>query len=195
MPSFFHASRCAASEEFAISTACTLLVYSWPMRWNTRSAPVRSTRTSMPPNFSLNEAAIFSETERSIEGYQTTLPSFFAASIRAGVMASGGGASARTGDANTVPSARALEPLRMSRRESLCCFIASSLLLLLPAQRAAAVGRQRQPDVAALGDVGFRRRGNPQRGAIGCFDHVVAPHAEIDLPRHDGLDRILGRNR
>src|SRR6266403_1642830 len=82
MPCFFQANRCAASEEFAMSTAWTLLAYSWPMRWNTRSAPVRSTRTSMPPNFSLNEAAILSDTDRSIEVYQTTLPSFFAASIR-----------------------------------------------------------------------------------------------------------------
>ena len=80
------------------------------MRWNTRSAPVRSTRTSMPPNFSLNEAAIFSATDRSIEVYQTTLPSFFAASISCGVIASAGGASARAGEANTVPSASAVEP-------------------------------------------------------------------------------------
>ena len=131
MPCRFHASRCAASDELATSTAWTLLAYSWPMRWNTRSAPVRSTRTSMPPNFSLKAAAIFSDTDRSIEVYQTTLPSFFAASISCGVMASGGGAAARAGEANTVPSASAVEPLsealRISRLESFCFFIASSL--------------------------------------------------------------------
>ncbi len=89
----------------------------------------------MPPNFSLNEAAIFSDTDRSIEVYQTTLPSFFAASISCGVIASGGGASARAGEANTVPSASAVEacsePCSTSRLESFRVFIASSASSLL----------------------------------------------------------------
>src|SRR3954463_7006670 len=159
MPCRFQASRCAASDEFATSTAWTLLAYSWPMRWNTRSAPVRSARTSMP-NFALNAAPIFSETDRSIEVYQTTLPSFFAASISCGVMASAGGASAREGEANTVPRASAVEPFRISRREGIVFFIASSRFrFLLSAQCAAAVGRHRQPDFAALADIGFIGRG------------------------------------
>src|ERR1700712_4297699 len=105
----------AAVAALQTSTAWTLLAYSWPMRWNTRSAPVRSTRTSMPLNFSLKAPAIFSATERSTAVYQTTLPSFFAASINCGVIASAGGASARAGAANTAPSASAVEPFRMSR--------------------------------------------------------------------------------
>src|SRR5450631_1928125 len=192
MSCFFHARRCAASDEFTTSTAWTLLAYSWPMRWNTRSAPVRSTRISMPPNFSLNDAAIFSETDRSIEVYQTTLPSFFAASINCGVMASAGGAAARATDANTVPSASAVEPFRTSRLESFCFLIASSLLAFpLSAERAAALGRQRQPDFGAPGNGAFRRCDDAQGGAVGCLDHVVAVGAEEHLTRHGGLDRVL----
>src|SRR6195952_4185149 len=150
MPCLFQARRCAASDEFATSTAWTLLAYSWPMRWNTRSAPVRSARTSMP-NFALNAGPIVSETERSIEVYQTTLPSFFAASISCGVMASAGGASASTRDANMVPSASAVEPFSTARREIFLLFIAVLPFgLFLSAQRAAALGRQNQPDLIAL---------------------------------------------
>src|SRR5436305_13403955 len=148
MPCLFHASRCAASDEFATSTAWTLLAYSWPMRWNTRSAPVRSARTSMP-NLAVNAAPIFSETDRSIEVYQTTLPSFFAASINCGVMASAGGAWPTTREANIVPSASAVDRFRTSRLEILF-FIAVLPFFLLSAQRAAALGRQRQPDLGAL---------------------------------------------
>src|ERR1700750_1798030 len=144
----FQVSRCEASDEFATSTAWTLLAYSWPMCWNTRSAPVRSTRTSMPPNFSLKEPAIFSATARSIAVYQTTLPSFFAASINCGVIASAGGAAARTEDANTEPSARAVEPFSTARLEIFLFFIAVLPFgFFLSAQRAAAFGWQNQPDL------------------------------------------------
>src|ERR1700712_2269724 len=174
MPCFFQASRCDASDELAMSTAKTLLAYSWPIRWNTRSAPVRSTRTSTP-YFALKEPAIFSDTDRSIEVYQTTLLSFFAASISCGVIASAGGASARAAVANTVPSASAVEPLRISRREGFVCFIASSRFFscYLAAQRAAAVGQQCQPHLAAFADIGFGRRGDAQRRTFCDFDHVV----------------------
>src|SRR5882757_4876491 len=199
MPCFFQASRCAASDELAISTAWTLLAYSWPMRWNTRSAPVRSTRTSMPPNFSLNAPAIFSATERSIAVYQTTLPSFLAASISCSVIASAGGASARTADANTVPSASALapfsEPCRTSRLESFRFFIASSRWLLLSAQRPATLGRQREPNLGTRWNGVLRRRNDAQGRAISRFDHIVAAGAEKHLPRHGGLDGIPGRLR
>ena len=67
MPSRFHTMRCAASDEFATSTAWMLLEYSWPMRWNTRSAPVRSTRTATPGYFASNALAIFSASGRSTE--------------------------------------------------------------------------------------------------------------------------------
>jgi hypothetical protein len=43
------------------------LAYSWPMRWNTRSAPLRSTRTETPGNAASNDLAIFSASGRSIE--------------------------------------------------------------------------------------------------------------------------------
>src|SRR5215213_247316 len=177
-----------------MSTAWTLLAYSWPTRWNTRSAPVRSTRTSMPPNFSLKEAAIFSDTERSMEVYQTTLPSFFAASINCGVMASGGGAAARAGVANTVPSASAVEPLsevfRMSRLDNFRFCIAFSSASLT-AQRPATFRRQRQPDLGAPRHRVVGRRHHAQGGAIWRFYHVVAAGTEKDLTRHRGLDGIL----
>src|SRR6185295_5851603 len=128
--------------------------------------------------------------------YRISLPSFFAASTSAGVIATGSGAWARTGEANTLPTASVAAPCRMSRLESIRPFIASSrFLLFLPAQRPAALGRQRQPDLAALLHAGFGRRGGAQTGAVGHLHHVVARGAEIDLPRHHGLDRILGRNR
>src|SRR6266851_8806317 len=135
----------------------------------------------------------FSPTGRSMAEYSTTLASFFAASINCGVIACAGGASARAADANTVPSANAVEPFSTSRRESLCLFIASILLLriLLSTERAPAFGRQKKPDLAALGNGGFRARNDAQRRAVGCFDHVVAACAEKYLPRHRGLDRVL----
>src|SRR5580658_10125302 len=189
MPCRFQANRWAASDELATSTAWTPLSYSWPMRWNTRSAPVRSTRNSMPPNFSLKDAAIFSETARSIDVYQTTWPSFFAASISCGVIPSGGGACARAGAANTVPSASAVEPFRMSRRESFRFFIASSFLL--SAERPATFRRQREPDFRTLGNSGFGIRDHAQRRAVGGLDHVVTAGAEKHLAGHGGLHGVL----
>src|SRR5882757_6679302 len=59
--------------------------------------------------------------------YSTTLASFFAASINCGVIATGGGAWARAGEANTVPSANAVQPFNTSRLEIFFFFIASSL--------------------------------------------------------------------
>src|SRR5260370_1459848 len=124
--------------------------------------------------------------------YSTTLASLFAASINCGVIACAGGASARAGDANTVPSANAVEPFSTSRRESFCLFIASSCFAsLLPAERAATFGRQKKPDVAAPGNGVFRCRDNAQRRAIGGFDHGVAAGAQQHLPGHRGLDRVL----
>src|SRR5882724_3275206 len=86
------------------------------MRWNTRSAPDRSTRTAMPGYWASNDFAIFSATERSIEVYQTILPSFLAASISAGVTASAAGAAAMTRVERAAP-ARAAEERRKERRE------------------------------------------------------------------------------
>src|SRR6478736_2139085 len=94
------------------------LAYSWPMRWNTRSAPVRSTRVVMPGNFASNDLAIFSATGRSIDVYQTTLPSRRAASTSCGVICEGSGGAARIGDANAV-AANAPVLSRSLRLESL----------------------------------------------------------------------------
>src|SRR3569833_3901250 len=98
--------------------------YSWPMRWNTRSAPDRSTRTAMPGYFASNDLPIFSASGRSTEVYQTTLPSFFAASMRAGVTALAGGAAESTCVENMLPAASALVPIIRSRREILNSVIA-----------------------------------------------------------------------
>src|SRR5215470_6215110 len=94
------------------------LPYSWAMRVNTRSAPVRSTRMAMPGYFASNDLAIFSASGKSTEVYQTTLPSFFAASISSGVTTVGSGATARIGDAKTLVAANAVDALTTSRLEN-----------------------------------------------------------------------------
>src|ERR1700742_817614 len=216
--------RCAASEELATSTAWMLEAYSCPMRWNTRSAPVRSTRTAMPGYFASNDFPTFSASGRSTEVYQTTLPSFLAASISCGVISVGGGAAESTCVENALPAASALDPISRSRRESLKFFIGISSMSLiyfccalglspprfpsplvvirsLPAQCAAAFGRQMQPDGAALRNVLAGRSEHAELRAVLCLDHVVAVAAEEALPhhgrRHDivGLRRRFGRKR
>src|SRR5471030_1221398 len=91
------------------------------MRWNTRSAPERSTRTATPGYLASKALATFSASGRSTEVYQTTLPSFFAASIKAGVIALAGGAEERTrvenGGVSAAPAASALEAFSTSRRD------------------------------------------------------------------------------
>src|SRR5919106_6527455 len=115
----------AASEDWTTSTAWMLLESSWLIRWKRRSAPERSTRGAMPGYFTSNALAIFSATGRSTEVYQTTLPSFFAASINAGVMALAGGDAPQTGEVNAV-AASAAEPVRTSRRDNRVLFIVPS---------------------------------------------------------------------
>src|SRR6185312_2074247 len=109
-----------------------LLPYSCPMRWNTRSAPVRSTRTATPGYFASNDFAIFSASGKSTEVYQTTLPSFLAASISDGVIALAGGAADNTrvadSGASVAPSAAALDALSRSRRDQI------GFLIVVPPQ-------------------------------------------------------------
>jgi hypothetical protein len=50
--------------------------------------------------------------------YQTTLPSFLAASISAGVIALAGGAADSTWVEKAAPAASALDPISRSRREN-----------------------------------------------------------------------------
>src|SRR5437764_219533 len=62
-----------------------LLPYSWLMRWKLRSAPERSAVAEMPGYFASNALATAVTSCRSSEPYQTTAPSFLAASISSGV--------------------------------------------------------------------------------------------------------------
>src|SRR3974390_3110798 len=124
--------KCAASEGLGTSGAGILEAYSVPIRWNTRSAPERSTRTAMPGYFASKDFAIFSASGRSIEVYQITLPSFFAAAISSGGAALAGGAADSTAVENALPAASALVPISRSRREienSLIRFLHLSILL------------------------------------------------------------------
>src|SRR4029079_5797942 len=177
-----------------------LLAYSWLMRWHTRSAPVRSTRTETPGNFASNALPIFSASGRSTEVYQTTLPSFFAASISAGVIELAGGA-ARTRvencGASVAPSAAAPDCLMSSRRDQIDFFI-HFLHFCAPrlfAQCAAALRRQMQPDCAAGRHVVFGRRHNAQRAAVFCFDHIIPAAAEKDLARNCRRNDVLRLRR
>jgi hypothetical protein len=141
----FHTIRCAASDELTISTAKMLLEYSWPMRLNTRSAPVRSTRTATPGYLASNARATFSASGRSTEVYQTTLPSFFAASISAGVTALAGGAADTTwacaggvnlpAAASALEAASAAEPCSTRRLENLRIFIVRPPSISVPPAR------------------------------------------------------------
>jgi len=75
----------AASDELTTSTAWMRLAYSCPMRWNTRSAPLLSTRQATPGYFASKDLADrpFGH-GKSTAVYQTIFPSFLAASINAG---------------------------------------------------------------------------------------------------------------
>ena len=66
MPSRFQTMKWAASDEFTTSTARMLLEYSWPIRWNTRSAPVRR-RKPQSRIFRLERLGELSATGRSVE--------------------------------------------------------------------------------------------------------------------------------
>src|SRR5262247_4352259 len=120
-----------------------------------RSAPVRSTLQATPGYLASNALPICSDNLRSTEVYQTTLPSFFAPSIIAGVTGVAGGAADKTLVENAAPAVSALAPTSTSRREifepfidvssipSSCCFAPAKSLA---AQRAAALRRQMYPD-------------------------------------------------
>src|SRR4051794_31956302 len=158
------------------------------MRWNTRSAPVRSTRTAMPGNLASNALAIFSASGRSTEVYHTTLPSFFAASTSDGMIALAGGTAASTRLANcgasAAPSAVALEAFSRPRRDQISFFIwVSSIFSLSPAlsgERAAAFRRQQQPDRAARRDIVLRPGNDAELGAVLGLDDIIPAAAEKD---------------
>src|SRR5512145_2926599 len=168
------------------------------MRWNTRSAPVRSTRTATPGYLASNERAIFSANGRSTEVYQTTLPSAFAASISCGVTALAAGA-ADTTEANALDAANAVVPLSTSRREMIGFRIVVFSWISLSLSRAAsssaqhpaAFGRQMEPDRGSARDVLGRGGDHAQLGAVGRLDQIVAAGAEKDLPRHRSRHHVV----
>src|SRR5712692_1733313 len=182
-----------------------LLEYSWPMRVNTRSAPVRSTRTATPGYLASKERAILSASGKSTEVYHTTLPSFLAASIKAGVTALAAGAADLTDVASTLDAASAVAPLSTSRRENLgffivpllsnSCSVVAPAPRRSPAQHPAALRRQVEPDRRALGDVLGRRGDDAQLRSIRGLDHVVAAVAEKDLPHDGARHHVLHRLR
>ena len=89
------------------------------MRWKMRSAPERSTRMAMPGYLASNALAMRSATGRSTDVYQTTLPSFLAASISSGVTLLGAGAAADAGrQASGSVSGAAVSPATKRRRVS-----------------------------------------------------------------------------
>src|SRR5262245_63434398 len=88
-----------------------------------RSAPVRSTLQATPGYLASNALPICSDNFRSTDVYQTTLPSFLAASMSAGVTALAGGAADMTRVENAALAASALEPISTSRREIFDHFI------------------------------------------------------------------------
>ena len=83
------------------------LLYSWLIRCRIRSAPVRSSCTRIPGSCTLNPAIIFSHNDSSIEVWNTTVPSFRAASRIVS------GTAARAG-----ATATAAKPARTARRDA-----------------------------------------------------------------------------
>src|SRR5262245_10806934 len=170
-----------------------LLPYSWPMRWNTRSAPVRSTRTATPGYFASKALAIFSASGRSTEVYQTTLPSFFAASMSCGVTVLAGGAADVTFVEKAAPATSALEPISTSRREirdpvielsSMRGFLSFRPSISSFCQCAAALRRQMQPDGTALRNVLGRTGEYAQLRAVLHLNHIITAAPEKDLPHY-----------
>src|SRR6187401_3220458 len=89
----------------------------------------------MPEYLASNDLATFSASGKSTEVYQTTLPSFFAASMSCGVTTAAGGAAERTRVAGSVvAAARAAEAFRSFRRDHVGVFIfkSSQVISFLP---------------------------------------------------------------
>ena len=78
--------KCDASDELTTSTFLMFDWYSWLIRWKTRSEPERSTSMAIFGYVARKILATPSATFTSTDAYQTTLPSFSAAAIIAGVV-------------------------------------------------------------------------------------------------------------
>src|SRR5438132_5462440 len=190
MPSRFHTMKCAASELFTTSTAWMLLAYSCPMRWKIRSPPDRSTRRSMPGYFASNALPRRSATGRSTAVYQTTLPSFFAASINSGVTLVGaGGATARAAPTGAVTARQSTSRAGvLSRRILPECIVTP--LLGSRAERPAAVRWKSQPYGSARRETAVRRGDDPQLGSVSNLDEIVARVAQEDVADDRAVDRV-----
>src|SRR5687767_11560412 len=98
----------------------------------------------MPGNLASNDLATFSASGRSTEVYQTTLPSFFAASMSCGVTALAGGAAESTRvEGRAVAAASALVAFSTLRRDQIGVFIFKSSLFDSPIVTSPAWGEVR----------------------------------------------------
>ena len=98
-------TKCPASEVWMTSA---FLMFAWSScitRCSTRCEPVRCTSTLMPGYAASNCLATFSALGRTSEVYQTTLPSFFAASTSFASGAASAGP-ATTSESSTATSRR-----------------------------------------------------------------------------------------
>src|ERR1700745_2442816 len=148
------------------------------MRWNTRSAPERSTRHATPEYFASNARAIFSATGRSTDVYQATLPSCLAAAINSGVTLEGSTAAVALDE--TAPNASAADALSRFLLDRPNAGMGSSLKSVslrcsapkpganectaLPGQHPASLCRHVNEHGRAGWNVFLRRRRHPQLG-------------------------------
>src|SRR4051812_41655520 len=91
-------------------------------------------------------------------------------------MACGGGACAREGEANIV-AASVADPLSTVRLESVLLLMMHSL----SCQRPAALRRQPEPDLGALGNEVVGSGDDAQWGAVRGFNEIIARRAEKHL--------------
>ena len=168
------------------------------MRWNTRSAPVRSTRTVMP-GYLASKAARDPLRQRQVDRRVVVDGALFLRGLdqlrrdRLRRRAAAWARSTWAAGAN-VPAATAADPCRTARLE-----IFGSLIVVLPLQirslgrtafsrstgkHAAAFRRQMQPHRRSRRDALGRRRDHADLRAVGDLDHVVAARAQEHLPHH-----------
>src|SRR5438128_312140 len=159
---------------------------SWPIRWNTRSDPERSTSIWIF-GYSLRKAlAIASATFTSTEVYQTTLPSFSAAATSAGVVCCArSGAAMHSAAMVTAHSCRKLLFMvpPVVRLMNLLVLVRASVR-----EPAAALGRKAYTDARAGRDV--ERGGRGDQHLLPDVDDVVAVTAEISMLAHDAGQHV-----
>src|SRR5579864_9054405 len=158
------------------------------MRWNTRSDPDRSTSTSIFGYAALKACAIASATLTSTDEYQTTLPSFAAASSIAGVVscASAGMATALHVSSPDI-SRRAIPVIRLPpqghpivmRNPPPCSFGEAAAKLGVEAYANTRFGRQ------------IHARGRCHQQFLSDVDDIVAVASKIGLAAHDARQHVV----